>query len=283
MSITRTPPYGVLTDDSGDDASGTIFNDAWLQGLLNLLDARWSRSTVTSTGTQTTVNPSEADLLILNNATDLTIRSITAPSPAKPGKRLVIISTGAGHVFLNHQDTSGTTAANRLINYATSGATPLAAGVGCAVYVYDDTANANTGRWRLILHEQGDYITPTYASGDFTASAGTWTVDSGDRTTHAYYLSGRRLHYVFEALTTTTSAGMGSELRVKFPNSYTASKQTRVLGVSVNNAGAYTTAQMIALSGNGYISMYTDISATGTWVAGTNNNQHYFNLSLSVN
>src|ERR1051326_9163470 len=162
MAITRTAPYGTVTDDSGAGTDGTIANNAWLQGLLDLLDGRWSRTTTTSTGTQTVINPSEADLLICNNASDLTIRSITAPaSPAKPAKRLTIISTGAGNVFLNHQDTTSTTAANRLINgySVAAGGTPLKAGVGTATYVYDD----NASRWRLVAHDQGGPISFTFA------------------------------------------------------------------------------------------------------------------------
>jgi hypothetical protein len=181
MSIDRSAPYGTLSDDSGSGLDGTVFNNAWWQGVLDRFDARWSRATVASVGTQTVINPTEADLLLCNNATDLTIRSITAPSsPAKPGKVLAIRSIGAGHVFLNHEDTSGTTAAYRMHNFTTSGATPLALSAGMAVYQYDD----NASRWVLRGHEQGSPIawTPADASGASLALTVTGAV---------YYLRGR--------------------------------------------------------------------------------------------
>jgi hypothetical protein len=240
MSITRTAPYGTVTDDSGGGTDGTIANNAWLQGHLDLLDARWSRTSITSTGTQTTINPSEADLLICNNASDLTIRSITAPSsPAKPGKKLTIVSTGADNVFLNHQDTNvSVTAANRLVNTATSSSTPLAAGAGRAVYIYDD---ANS-RWRLVEHDQGAWIAPTFAAGDFTASSGSWTLASGDVTFDRFCLRGTLLFFEFRYITTTVSA-TPTELRRAIYNGYTVrAGGGRVEGIVMyqDNGGAET-------------------------------------------
>jgi hypothetical protein len=68
--------------------------------------------------------------------------------------------------------------------------------------VYD----ATTARWRLTTHEQGGWITPTYAAGNYTAQTGTWTVDAGDVTTQAYYLKGRTLTVAFNLVTTSVSA-----------------------------------------------------------------------------
>jgi hypothetical protein len=98
--------------------------------------------------------------------------------------------------------TPNSSAANRLINYATSASTSLAAGVGTAQYVYDGT----TARWRLVAHEQGAPITATYSALNFTASAGTWTVDSGDITTLTYLLRGRELTVRFRIENTDVSA-----------------------------------------------------------------------------
>lgn len=182
MSVTRR----TWTDDSGAGTDGTILNNAELQRVYDDVDARWSRVTSTSTGTQTVINPTEADLLLFNNATDLTIRSITAPSsPSKPGKRLILASIGAGNVFLNHGDTTGTTAANRLVNLVTSAATPLAAGSGAAIYVYDDNAT----RWRLIGHDQGNLVSysPTLTFG------GGSTGRTYSTNTHTYIVRGRQV------------------------------------------------------------------------------------------
>jgi len=198
MSITRTS----VTDDDGSGTTGTIGNNAWLQALFDTLDARWSRVTITSTGTQNNLSVSDADLVLLNNASALTITGIAAPSsPAKPGKKLVLCSIGAGQVNLAQQNASST-AANRLINFATSANTPLAAGSGIAVYVYDD----NASRWRLIGHDQGAWITPTFSAGDFTAQTGNWTVDSGDVLCMKYRLDGRSLSVMVQIEDTDVSA-----------------------------------------------------------------------------
>ena len=216
MSTPRTAPYGTATDDSGSLTDGTIGNNAWLQGLLDLVDTRWSRTTTTSTGTQTVINPSDADVLLCNNASDLTIRSITAPSATAttgvvPLRRLIVASIGAGNVFLNHQDTTGTTAANRLINFATSGSTPLAAGVGVAMYLYD----TNASRWRLVSHEQGAWITPAFSAGDFTGNGSlTVTVASGDVGQMKYRLSGRSLRVAFRLVTVSTGGTASDQIRI---------------------------------------------------------------------
>ncbi len=153
MAITPTTD----TDDDGSGTTGTVHTNAWLQALYGVVDARWSRASASATGTQTSLSYSEADLVLLTNASDVTYRSIPAPSsPAKPGKPLIILATGAGNAFFNHQDTTGTTAANRLVNIAqsTGSAAALKGGSGALAYVYDDSAS----RWHLVMHEQGGYI-----------------------------------------------------------------------------------------------------------------------------
>lgn len=207
MSITRTTD----TDDDGSGTTGTIRTNAWLQTIYDALDGRWSRVTITSTGSQNNVSITEADLVILNNASDLTITGIVAPaSPTKPGKRLILVSTGAGNVLLAHQNASST-AANRIINFATSANTPLAAGVGTAILTYDD---ANS-RWRLVHHEQGAPITPTFADGHYTGAGvdADWALASGDRTTQMYILRGRQL-FVTWYLATTSVTNTPTTLRI---------------------------------------------------------------------
>jgi hypothetical protein len=154
------------------------------------------------------------DLVIyMNNASLATIQGIAAGAAAQ---RLTIHSIGAGQVDLSHQDTAAT-AATRLINFATSGkstgtgtvSASLAAGVGVAELEYD----AANSRWRLVAHEQGAWITATYAAGNFTANGSmTWTVDSGDVTTLAYYLRGRTLHVSWFIATTTIGGTVNTQL-----------------------------------------------------------------------
>lgn len=216
MSLDRSAPYGTVTDSDGTPGSGTIANNTFWQGFQDRIDAWRARKTITLTGNQDdlslAVSSREADLLICNNATLLTIRGIAAPvSPAKPGKVLMIISTGAGQVDFAHENVSSA-AANRLVNFATSANTSLAAGSGVAVYIYDD----ENSRWRLVSHEQGASITPAFAAGDFTAvTAGTWTVASGDRQAK-YYLRGRLLfvNILISTSSITQSGGNPTVLQI---------------------------------------------------------------------
>jgi len=277
MSITRT----TVTDDIGDDVSGTPITNAWLQTVWDTLDARWSRASITSTGSQNNVSVSEADLVILNNASDLTITGIVAPaSPAKPGKRLVLISTGAGNVFLAHQSGSST-AANRLINFATTGNTPLAAGVGCAIYVYDD----NASRWRLVQHEQGAWITPTFAAGNYTASAaGAWTLASGDVTTQAYYVQGRRVHIMFYLITTSVTQSGGDPTSLVMSNalwgSFTTAR-TALTPVVYNDNGAGNTVGYIQSSAGGTSAIIQKLNAA-QWATAANTTNVFGQAVLEV-
>lgn len=155
--------------------------------------------TTTSTGAQNDFAPGLVGNTILrcNNASDLTISGFTG---GVAGQRLTIVSIGAGNVYFVHQATS--TAANQLINNATSGNTPLAAGVGSAVYEYDGT----TLRWRLLAHQQGATIayTPTW-----TAAGGSPAIGNGTLT-GKYFLRGRScwvdVHWVAGG---TTNFGTG--------------------------------------------------------------------------
>lgn len=139
------------------------------------------------------------------------------------GQRLLIVSLGAGVVELQHQATTST-AANRLINWVTAGVTPLAPGAGVAELEYDGT----TARWRLIHHEQGAWLS-LGPIASYTASAGTWTVDwPGDVITAAYRIRGREMTYSWYLNTTSTSAGMGTDLRIGIPSGYTSLKDVSV-------------------------------------------------------
>jgi hypothetical protein len=195
----------TVTDDDGSGTTGTSGTNAWLQTLLDLIDSRWSVIITTDTGTQNDVSITssgiEADVLICNNASDLTITGIAAPaSPTKPGKPLVVIANGIGNVTLSHNSGSSS-AANRLINIAVS--TLLAAGNGRAMYRYV----TGTG-WVLTHHEQAVPIayTPTFTG--FTTGDG---AISGE-----YYVRGKTIWFRAALLFGSTSA-MGATLTVSLP------------------------------------------------------------------
>lgn len=157
-------------------------------------------ATITTTGTQTALAlpPGGGPLVIFaNNATLLTLQGITA---GVDGQTLAIYSVGAGQVDLANQNGSAT-AALRIINGVT-GTISLAPGAGRVLLQYD----ATTARWRVLQHEQGAWITPTFAAGDYTAATGNFTLAGGDVLSQKYYLRGRQITVAFVLATTTVSA-----------------------------------------------------------------------------
>lgn len=224
---------------------------------------RWAHTslfkevTITSTGTLSNYDPSYLGCLHLrcNNATALTITGRVAAASGC----LLLISAANAQVNLTHDATS--TAANRLYNKATSGATPLAAG-GHALYIYDATLS----RWVLKEHEQGAWITPTFAAGDYTASSGNWTVGSGDVTLCKYKLIGRTLHWCLNLATTTVSSTPAS-LKRAIPGGYTGVADFR--GSTAYWDNATTAGTGIFVSTTTTLDFYRDITGTLAYSAAT--------------
>jgi hypothetical protein len=272
----------TLTITRGSPARSIVVGDQIMAGLVakSLTDIEAAITpvvqTTTSTGTQNDFAlTADCDVLRCNNATLLTLTGFAA---GFDGQRVVIVSIGAGQVDLSHQ-AAGSTAANRLINFATSASTSLAAGSGTAEIEYD----ATTARWRLIRHDQGAWIVPTYASGNFTGDVTTWTVDSADILTSAYWLKGRTLNVIFIAQSTSTGAGTNNALRVANAawGGFTVQRDMIApIMLNDNLAGLVT----------GFVQTGPALSATqlafkkfsGTWAASTNLTAVYCNTALEV-
>ena len=211
----------------------------------------------TTTGNIDNLDFSGADLIRMNNATDATIRGLVAGSP---GQQVTIVSIGAGHVYLAHQN-ANSTEANRLINYATGAATPLGARAGTATYQYD----ATTDRWRLVAHEQGAWITPTFAAGDYTATSGTWTVESADVSTFTHRLVGRTMNVIWNIGTFSVSANPSSLLRV-IPGGFTSTGNQPGTCMVADNGETRELGVWVALG----TSMYFQLGDNTAWAITTN-------------
>lgn len=221
-------------------------------------------TTVSTTGNIDNLDLTGYSELRMTNASDSTIRGIVA---GVAGERKTIVSLGAGHVFLAHQNASSS-AANRLINFVTSGNTPLAAGVGVAEIEYD----ATTARWRLVSHTQGAAITVTFDAANFTANGTmTWTVDSGDQVTFTYLIVGRTMEVVLALEGYTTGGVANTQLRVTIPGSYTVpTGTTQQLHWTFDNVTAKT-GLILAVGGETYLRNYRDITLASNWELVTNN------------
>lgn len=187
--------------------------------------------------------------------------------------RIVWIKNIAGGSTLRFNlahNSGSSSAANRLVNMATGGPTPVLDG-GAVCYVHDGT------NWKMLYHDQGRWITPAFASGDFTASGSmTWTVDSGDVSTDAYFLRGRTAFYQYDYLTTTIGGTLSNTLYRAIPAVLQSAAASIVQvghmrmqqnGGTTEHGAAYVSVVLASLK-------LAFISYTGaTLVGGTNNNR----------
>jgi hypothetical protein len=224
-----------------------------------------TQATSTLTGTQNDFNFSGVSCLRLNNATDLTITGFLA---GVPGQVLEIVSVGAGNVFLSHQS-AGSAAANRLINTVTVGNTPLAGGIGTAVYVYDGT----TARWRLLFHNQGLSITPTFAAGNFTGNGlMTVTVDAGDLDRYSYYVTGGMLTFACQIRTFTTGGTPNTNVNIALPGGFNLLDDMGGNCIVVNNGGTFEQGRLVFTS---VTNVAIQRAGAANWANGVNNNELY--------
>jgi hypothetical protein len=232
--------------------------------------------TTTSTGTQNNFAATAARVLVLrcNNASLLTLTGLAAGTD---GDMVYVLSVGAGRVDIANQDASSS-AANRVINGVT-GTISLVAGVGTAQLVYD----ATTARWRVVDHEQGGWITPTFNAADYTASGSmTWTVDAGDVGSCAYYLKGRSLSVTF-VLQTTSVGGTPSNLLLRvIPGGFTCSDNASAALIVHNNSVWSMASMNVGTGASTLIGFGTDPSATVNWTASTNTTYVYGSMTIPV-
>jgi len=237
-----TLAYKWIVSDANGVAVGDTVDAFYPSGyeayvVLGLLQARWSEVTITATGTQNDLDISEADLVIFANASDITVTGIVAPSsPAKPGKPIRCVSTGAGNVYFSNQD-SGSAAANRLTNFtssgdATIGGTPLAAGKGTTTFVYDSSDTT----WRMIQHDQGAMINYT-ASSTVTG----WSSFTAGREFVKYLLHGSQLliQYNLEGTSNATTVSFTIPFTTDGSGGYPS--YYNPLGFTYDNGSATTT------------------------------------------
>jgi hypothetical protein len=210
------------------------------KGRLTAASEDTATSVVTSTGNIDDLNFSNAKIIFMNNASDATIRGLVAGSD---GQQVTIISKGAGNVYLAHQNTNSS-ANNRLINFVTSGNTPLAAGSGVAIYTYDGT----TLRWRLSYQSQGSWLTPAFNAGDFTGNGSmtiTLPLGAGNVAVFKYFISGKAMTVSIGLNGLTIGGTPNTLIQIAIPLSMSAASQIEALGRAGNNAATGTTVGLI--------------------------------------
>lgn len=141
--------------------------------------------------------------------------------------------------------------------------------------------NSITERARSVA--MGEWTTPTFAAGDYTASgAQTWTVAGGNIQADNYMRVGLTLFVNFFVVSTTVGGTPSSELRKAIPAGLIAS------GIS-SGAFKYTdngtdgTGRWAVLNGGTFISFFKDATgAPANWSASTTNTRIALNCFFPV-
>jgi hypothetical protein len=114
----------------------------------------------------------------------------------------------------------------------------------------------------------GHWTAIGYSGANFTASAGSWTVDAGDQTAYAYMLAGRTLWLAF-VLNSTSVTGTPTELRIALPSGSTAALNS---GQPFSYMDGTSSGTGVAATGinDPFVRLRKDVLATGTWPNATN-------------
>jgi hypothetical protein len=231
--------------------------------------------TTTGTITAEPIPTGTGDLVTYH--TNATLKTIQGMVAGLPGQRWTHISRGAGQVDFAHNNAGGT-ALGKLANFATVGLTSLAAGSGVATFRYDATATV----WRLEAHEQGAWITPAYAAGNFAAiGGGTWTVDAGDVLAYKYRLSGRTLT-LSARIDTSSVTATAQSLTVAIPAGLTGAMAMQDAAVVMDNSVSTSDVGVAALQVATPTVIQVFLKTFGNWAAATNTTGVRFTLTFEV-
>lgn len=237
----------------------------------------WVSIQTAETGTINDWNPAAQTLLAntiiqWSGASALTI---TGLPKGYNGQLVWIQNVSSGQVLSLSHASANSSYGNRLTNWVTSGITPIAQN-GSALYVYRDTT------WTLVAHEQGVWITPTFAAGDYTGNGTmTWTVAAGDVLSASYHLVGKTVTYQTMLNTTTVGGTLNTQLLITWPNGWTTSALKDTFGGASDN-GTVTGAQIITNTGAATtLRIFRDLGQ-GNWAASTDNTKVHGEITCEI-
>jgi hypothetical protein len=249
------------TDDDGSGTTGTERNAAWKTAIYDAIDqATTDVLSSTATGTQNdfALGANGDVVLRWNGASSVTFTGFTNGAA---GRAFILENVTAAQTLLVTHQGGGSTAGNRVICESAIGQYLGPGGRGLAVY------DSTSSRWRFTAIDPGAALTIAFSAGNFTASAGTWTVDSGDVSYNAFKQYGDTLHWWFR-YTQTDVSNAGVTLRVAVPGGFSvkaAALTFLTFLVRVSDAGA---ANAVGLASPGFASA-TTMSFFATVAGGT--------------
>lgn len=146
-----------------------------------------------------------------------------------------------------------------------------------SVTIYRSAADT----WK-IAEKADQWVDVTYDAANFTASAGNWTVDSGDVETLAYHLDGNKMTVSFQITTTDVSAAPVS-LRITIPNSRTAARTMRnALAAAVDAGTNVNTGFCKVTAGGTVIDIFKDAAGTAWTLTAADNTSVYGEITFMV-
>jgi len=106
----------------------------------------------------------------------------------------------------------------------------------------------------------GQFSDVAFATANFTAESGDWTVAAPNQVTYSYSVDGKRLTVVWEFDSTTTTLGTAS-LRLKIPGSLTAAHNASAAHAYRTFAGGWDMGSVQATAGSTWLTLYTRTKA----------------------
>jgi hypothetical protein len=114
----------------------------------------------------------------------------------------------------------------------------------------------------------GEWANQAFSAGEYTASASTWGVDSGDVTTNRYMLVGKTVTWQL-VIANTDVGGTPVNLRVAVPGSLTEASLTRggACGYTKDSVTAANNTSYWIMDGSGYVKL--QLSSSSNWTTTT--------------
>jgi hypothetical protein len=195
-------------------------------------------------------------------------------APGLLWQRLTVLAVGTGQVSFSYND-AGAPVGSKIITFITAGGTFLSAGLGSAEFVYDG------GRWVMVAHEQGAWITPPFAAVNFFGSASmTWTVTAGEVATCSFYQKGHMVSVVFQILLSTVGGTLAPTLEISnlaWGGNFASGTAVGPTALSLD-AGVLAQSTVTASGGN----LLIQKTAGGNWAASTLTNSQTFSFTFPV-
>jgi len=124
-------------------------------------------------------------------------------------------------------------------------------------------ATGGTIKERARTTALGEWLSVTFAAGNFTASPGTWTVSSGQQTTYAYTLIGKTMILAF-CIDGGTTASSPGHLDILIPGGFSAARDIEGTFAYSDDAGATGKIGNSLVSGTKVL-LYKDITHSVAW------------------